>query len=69
LIAEGHISYASGDPVEGKAGWHGFHTVLTGAYPDIKFEVKDQVVENDKVAARWAGTMVFKHPCSGIQSV
>ena len=41
LIADGHVSYGAGDPIEGKAGWHGFHGVMTGAYRDIAFEVKD----------------------------
>ena len=60
MIAEGHVSYGAGDPIEGKAGWHAFHSVLTGAYEQIHFEIMDQIIEGDKVAARWEGTLVHR---------
>jgi ketosteroid isomerase-like protein len=63
LIADGHVSYGAGDPIEGKAGWHDFHAAFTAAFSDIRITVEDQVVSGDKAASRWTGTMV--HRASG----
>ena len=60
LISDDHVSHGAGDPIEGPAGWHGFHGAFTAAFADIRINVEDQVVEGDKVASRWSGTMVHR---------
>jgi len=63
LIADEHVSYGVGDPIEGKSGWHGFHATFTAAFSDIQVTVEDLVISGDKEASRWTGTMV--HRASG----
>ena len=63
LISDDHVSYGAGDPIEGKAGWHGFHAAFTAAFSDIRMTVEDEVVSGDKAASRWRGTM--EHRASG----
>ena len=63
LISDDHVSYGAGDPIKGKAGWHGFHAAFTAAFSDIRITVEDQVVRGDKAASRWRGTM--EHRASG----
>jgi steroid delta-isomerase-like uncharacterized protein len=47
----------TGDPLEGPAGFEGFHTSFRGAFPDIHVDIEDIVAEGDKVAIRWKATM------------
>ena len=63
LIPDEHVSYGVGDPIEGKPGWYGFHAAFTAAFSDIQITVEDLVVNGDKEASRWTGTMV--HRASG----
>jgi len=63
LLTDDHVAYGIGDPIEGKAGWHEFHAVFSGAFSGIHIGVTDQVVSGDKVAASWEGTMT--HTATG----
>ena len=39
-------------PLKGPAGFHPFHEVFRGAFPDIQVVVEDALAEGDKVVAR-----------------
>jgi steroid delta-isomerase-like uncharacterized protein len=56
LLAEDGLIHglldASGNPVEGLAGFHNFHDQFRGAFPDLIVNVEDVIAEGDKVVAR-----------------
>ena len=58
LMSDEFVSH--GFRTAGKAEWRKFHTALRAAYRDIHITVEDQVVNGDKVASRWNGTMVHQ---------
>lgn len=41
------------EPIRGHEGFTGFVQYLRNAFPDIKFTVQREIVEGNKVAARW----------------
>jgi steroid delta-isomerase-like uncharacterized protein len=48
------------DPIRGHDGFRGFVQYLRNAFPDIHFLVERQIVEDNKVAARWKITGTHK---------
>ena len=50
-----HIT-GTADPVVGVAAWKAFVQGFLTAFPDIRFTMKDQVINGDLVAMRWVGT-------------
>ena len=50
-IANG-LNDADGNPLRGPEGFKTLHRAFLSAYPDLKIEVVDTVVEGDKIAAR-----------------
>lgn len=56
LLAADAICYGLSEdeaqPVIGPAGFHPFHQVFRGAFPDIEVVAEDMIAEGDKVVAR-----------------
>lgn len=50
-IATG-LNDADSNPLRGPEGFKTLHRAFLSAYPDLKIEVVDTVVEGDKIAAR-----------------
>jgi steroid delta-isomerase-like uncharacterized protein len=48
------------EPFRGHEGFRGFVQYLRSAFPDIHFDVERQVIEGNKVAARWKITGTHK---------
>jgi len=63
LAADAPVHGLGEEPLIGPAGFRGFHAGFAGAFSDIHITTEDQVVDGDRVAARWSGTM--NHKASG----
>lgn len=52
--------------VRGQEGIRQFYTALRNAFPDIKFTVKDQIAEGDKVVTQWVAEGTHQGSYNGI---
>lgn len=66
LAADAPVHGLGETPLIGPAGFHEFHSAFAGAFADIQITVEDQVVEGDKVASRWSGTMTHRGTGTGV---
>ena len=60
MAADAPIHGLGEEPLPGAAGFKEFHAAFTSAFTDIDITVERQVVDGDRVAAHWTGTMVHK---------
>lgn len=60
LTADAPVHGLGEAPIIGATGFRQFHAAFAGAFAEIRIRVADQVVQGDKVASRWAGTMVHR---------
>src|SRR4051794_11070332 len=67
MLAEDGIGYGlpSGD-IRGPAAFKEYQRLLISAYPDLRVEVEDTVVEGDKIAARCRVTGVHQGEGLGV---
>jgi len=64
LMAADAPIYGLGEaPLPGSGGFRQFHAAFNAGFSDIQIEVDRQVVEGDRAAVHWSGTMV--HRASG----
>jgi predicted ester cyclase len=63
LAADAPIHGLAEGPLPGTAGFRQFHAAFLAAFSSLQIRVERQVVEGDRVAAHWSGTMV--HRASG----
>jgi steroid delta-isomerase-like uncharacterized protein len=62
LVAPNYVGHSSTE-TRGREGYTQFFSRLRTAFPDIQFTVGDQIVEGDRVVARWTarGTHVGEY--------
>lgn len=54
------------EPFRGLGPWKDFMTVMLTAFPDLRINVEEQVVQGDRVAFRWKATGTHQGPLGAI---
>jgi len=50
------------EPFRGVSSWKAFVAGLLSAFPDIRFTIEDQIVQDDRIAFRWRATGTHTGP-------
>jgi len=56
----------AGVTVSGPDEFEPFYDTIRGAFPDIKIQVHDTIVQGDKVAGRWSAVATHRGPQLGV---
>lgn len=67
VASPNHILHIPAGPdVQGQEGLRQFVTLYRTAFPDLRFIIEDQLIEGDKIVARWTAQGTQQGPLQGI---
>lgn len=66
FVASDFVLHAPQGDIHGPAGVEQFFATLRAAFPDVHFEVEDQLADGDRVTTRWTASGTHKGTFQGI---
>jgi steroid delta-isomerase-like uncharacterized protein len=68
LVAKDYLGHsgAEGPETHGREGYRKFFATQREAFPDIEYEIEDQIAEGDKVVTRWTARATHTGEFQGI---
>lgn len=66
LVSDDIVVHTSMGDLHGAEALKGFHRSLRSAFPDIGFQIEDQIAEGDRVVTRWSATATHSGDFQGI---
>jgi steroid delta-isomerase-like uncharacterized protein len=66
LVSSDFVVHSAGEEIHGREGVKQFYSMLHRAFPDIRFTIKDQIAEGDKVVTHWTARGTHRGEFNGI---